>query len=142
MNVAGQLYIQKMLMPTERRDEEVRYEVQAENEDTPTDDVDEQDTVAPMDDKSPIDVVVMPEVPVVDNIPEQPEQTSTEVDSETADEETEPATEYAEEVVETPHEPPTPSNRRKAGTSPVSECALVKISILRRRSIGNLDILN
>lgn len=105
MNVAGQLYIQKMLMPAERRDEEVRYEVQAENEGTPTDDIDEQDTVAPMDDESPIDVVVVPDIPAVDNIPEQYEETSAGADSEAGDAgEEEPATEQAEEVVETPHE--------------------------------------
>lgn len=103
MNVAGQLYIQKMLMPVERRDEEICYEVQAEDEDISTDDISEQENTSSADDESSINMIITPDVSVVDTTPERSNETPLEMDEETANEVTEPTSIRVDDV-ETPND--------------------------------------
>lgn len=98
VHVAGQLYIQKMLMPTENRNEEVRYEVLAEDEGSSIDDADEQDNATPTDDELTTDVVGIPDVPVVNNASEQNDPIPAGEEMETSNEAAEPATIQVEDI--------------------------------------------
>ena len=89
MNVAGQLYIQKMLMPADRRNEEVRYEVQNEAEHIPTDNETEHENTVDNDNEPSMDGSMISDVLIDDSIPDHSNGAVLEAEGDVSDEATE-----------------------------------------------------